>query len=74
MNLLIIDFNETATDEMSFGRIIVCYGYDLLEGSRYDTLGFLALIASHHGMCFSTTGLSICEYCAIVAFKDVVDK
>ena len=74
MDLLIINFNETATDEMSFSRIIICYGYDLLECSRYDTFGLLTLIASHHGMCFSTTSLSICEDCAIVAFEDIIDK
>ena len=74
VDFLVVDFNETATDEMSFGRIVVCYGNNLLESSGDDSLGLLALVASHHGMGLSASGLSVCEDGAIVAFQDIVDQ
>ena len=74
MDLLIIDFDETATDEMSLGRIIIGYGNDLLEGSGNDALTFLALVASHHRMGFSTSSLSVGEDGSIVAFENIVNQ
>lgn len=74
MDLLVIDLYETATDEMSLGRIIVCYGYDLLEGSGNDALGLLTLVASHHGVGFSASCLSVGKDSSVVAFEDIVDQ
>lgn len=74
VDFLVVDFNETATDKMSFGRIVVCYGNNLLESSGDDSLGLLAIVASHHCMGLSTSCLPIGEDGAIVAFKDIVDQ
>ena len=74
VNLLVVDFNETATDEMSFGGIVVCYGNNLLESSGDDPLGLLALVASHHGMGLSASGLPVCEDGAVVAFQNIIDQ
>ena len=61
MDFFIVDFNKTATDEMSFGSIILSLGDDLTEGSRDDTSCLLAICPSHHGVRFTTTCLSISE-------------
>lgn len=74
MDLLVIDFNETATDKVSLCRIVLGDGYDLLEGSRNDPSGVLVLVSSHHGMSLSAPGLSVGEDGAVVSLDDVVDE
>ena len=74
MNLLVVNLDETATDEVSDWCVIFCYCYDLLESSWDDSFSLIALIASHHCMCFSTTSLSITKDCAIITFKNIINK
>lgn len=73
MDLLIIDLDKTATYKVSLGSIILGDGNDLLEGPWYDSAGFLILIAAHHGMGFSASGLAVGEDGAVVPLDDVVD-
>ena len=74
MDLLVVDLDKTATDKMSSRCIIFCYSYYLLEGSRNNSFGLLALIAAHHCMCFSATRLSISKNSTIITFKYIIDK
>lgn len=74
MNLLIIDFNETATDKVSLSRIVLGDRYNLLKGSRNDPSGLFILIASHHSMSLTAPGLSVGEDSSIVSLDHVVDE
>lgn len=67
MDLLVINFYETASDEVSLGSVVFRYSYNLLEGSRNDSLGFLILVSTHHSVSLPTTGLSICKNSAVIA-------
>lgn len=72
VNLLIVDLDKTATNEVSFGGIILSHSYYLLKCSRNDPASLLTLISSHHSVGLTTTCLSICKNCTIVPFKNVV--
>lgn len=74
MDLLVIDFNETATDKVSLGCIVLGDSYDLLEGSGNNASSLFVLVSSHHGMGLSAPGLSVGEDGAVVPFDDVVDE
>ena len=74
VNLLVVNFDETATDQMRLARIALGQRHDLTEGSRDDSLVFLAVLHSHHGMGFSASCLAVCKNSAVVALQDVVYK
>lgn len=74
VNLFVVNFNETATDKMSFGRIVVCNCYNLLECSRNDTSRFLSVVIAHHRMSLTASSLSVCKDGAVVAFQNVVNE
>ena len=58
---------------MMLGRIIFCDGYDLTKSSWDNALRLFVFIGAHHGMCFSTACLSVCENGAIISIKNVID-
>ncbi len=70
VDLLIVDFDETATNEMGFRCVIFSDCYDLAERSRNDSPRLLTITA-HHGVSFTTTCLPIGKYSAIVSIKHV---
>lgn len=72
MNFLIVDFDKTATDEMSFRHIIFCDCNYLTKSSWDDTFQLLMVRNTHHGMCLTTTCLSVCENRSIIPIKHAI--
>jgi len=72
MDFLVVDFYETAANEMGFRSVIVGYCDYLAESTRDDSSWFLS-IASHHGMGFTTSSLAIGEDGAVVSIQNVFD-
>lgn len=73
MDLLIVNFDEAATNEVVLACIVLRDCYDLAEGARYDAAGLLRLVTAHHGVGLSTASLSVSEDSSVVAVEDVVD-
>lgn len=73
MNLFIIDFNETASNEMLLIFFASCKGDDLTKGSRDNTFGILIIIRPHHSMSFSTTSLTISEDGSIISLQYIIN-
>ena len=67
MNLFIIDFNETASNEMLLIFFASCKGDDLAKGPGDDTSGILIIIGAHHGVSFSAAGLAVGEDGSIIS-------
>lgn len=67
MNFFIVDFHKTASNEMSFSSIIFSLGDDLTEGSRDYASCLFTICPSHHGMCFTTTCLTVGENGPVVS-------
>jgi hypothetical protein len=74
VDLLVVDFDETATDEVCFGGVVFGDGYDLLEGAGDDAPRLLALVAAHHRVRLAASRLSVRENRSVVAVEDVVDE
>jgi len=70
VNLLIVDFNKTATYEVSLRCVIFCFSNDLAEGPGDDASTLVAVGIAHHGVRFTTASLSIGEYGPVVAVED----
>lgn len=74
MNFLVVDFNETATYEMSLGGVVLGLGYDLTECSWDDSPVFLAARNTYHGVGLATSGLAVSKDSPVVAVKDALDE
>ena len=59
---------------MGLRGIVLGYGDDLAEGTWDDSLGFLAVVAAHHSMGLTTSGLSVREDSAVVAVQYALDE
>ena len=70
MDFLVVDFNKTASDQMSLSSIVLCLGNYLTESSRNYTTVLFALVSSHHSVRFTATGLSVGKDGAIVSIQD----
>ena len=68
MNFFIVNLNKTASNQMSFRIIALCYCHYLAEGSWNDTFSFLST-RSHHSVCFSAASLPICKNSHIKPFR-----
>lgn len=66
MNFLVVYFDERTSDEMSLCSIVTSESNNLTKSSWNDSLSFLTVIASHHGMSFAATCLSISEDSSVV--------
>lgn len=70
----VIDFDEATANEMCFGGVVLGDGDDLAEGAGNDASLFFIIGDAHHGVGLAASGLSIGEYCAIVAVEYVFDE
>ena len=70
MDLLVVDFDEAATNEMCFRCVIFNDCYDLTECSWNDSSRLLTITA-HHSVSFTTACLPIGKDSAIVSIKHV---
>lgn len=74
MNFLIVDFDKTATDEMSFRHIIFSHCNDLAKCSWNNPFQLFMVRNPHHSMRLTTTCLSVCENCSIIPIKNTVHQ
>lgn len=74
MDLLVVDFDKTATDKMMLARVVLCNRNDLRECSGNDTLGFLRVWKTHHRVGFSATSLSVSKNSSIITVKHIVNQ
>ena len=72
MDLLVVDFDETATDEVSLCSIILGFSYDLTECSWDDSPVFIATGDTHHSVGLATSCLSVRKDSPVVAVKDAL--
>ena len=72
VDLFVVNFDETATDQVSLGCIVLGYCYYLTESSGNDSSRLLGLIATHHCVGLTTTRLTIGKNGAIVAIQYVI--
>lgn len=73
MDLFVVNFNKTASYQMSFRIVAFCYRHDLAESSGNDTFSFLSA-RSHHSVSLSTSSLPICEDGAVIPIQYTVYK
>lgn len=74
MNFLVVDLNEGTSNKMGFGWVGTSNCDYLTKSTWNNALGFLAVIATHHRVSFTTTRLPIGENCAIVTIEDTIDE
>ena len=74
MDFFVVDFDETATYEMSLRGVVFGLGYDLTECPGDDSPVLLATGDSHHGMGLAAAGLSVGKDSPVVAVKDALDE
>ena len=67
VDFLVVDFNETATYEVSLGGVVFGLGYYLTECSGDDSPVLLAAGHAHHGVSLAASGLSVGKDGAVVA-------
>ena len=72
VNLLVIDFDEAAADEVGLGGVVLGDGDDLAEGARDYPLALVALIGPHHRVRFAATRLPVREDRPVVPVQHVV--
>lgn len=72
MNLLIIDFQKTASNQVCFWDIVLCDCDNLSESSRNDAFQLLIVWYTHHCVCLAAACLSIGENCSIIPVKDTI--
>ena len=73
MDLLIVNLDETATDEVCLRSVVLCDGDYLGKGAGDDSTRLLGFVATHHCVGFAAAGLPVSEDCAIVAVQNAVD-
>ena len=73
MYFLVVNFNKTAPDQVSFRVIVLGYGDNLTKSSRNNTLS-LFRTCSHHSMSLSAASLPIREYGSIISIQNIVYK
>jgi hypothetical protein len=66
MDLLIVDFDEAASDKMRLFGIVLGDSYDLAEGAGNDTSTFFVFVAAHHRMRLTASRLAVCKYSSII--------
>ena len=74
MDLLVVDFNKTATDEVGLRCVVLCFGNYLAEGPGDDAPPLVTTGVAHHCMGFPASGLPIGEDGPVVAVKDAFDE
>jgi len=74
MYFFIVYLYETASNKMGFTYLIFCNSYNLWESSGNDSFALLAFIGSHHGVCLTTTCLTICKDSSIIAVEDTINE
>ena len=72
MDLFVVNFDETATDQVSLGCFVLGHCYYLTKRSGNDSSRLLGIIAAHHGVCLTTTRLTIGKNGAVVAIQYVI--
>ena len=73
MDLLVVNLDEAAPDEMCL-CVVFGDGHYLTESSRNYSSAFLTLVAAHHRVCLTTTGLTVRKDGAIVSIEDAIDE
>ena len=73
MDLLIVNFDEAAPDQMCLRCIVFCDGDYLAEGTRDNASSFLGVRSAYHCVGLAASGLSIREDGAIVTIEHVFD-
>jgi len=73
VDFFVVDLDEAAPDEMRL-CVIFCDGHYLAESSRNNSFTFFTLVASHHRVCLTATGLPIRKDGPIVAVEDAIDE
>ena len=74
MNLLIIDFDEAAADEMGFRCVVLGNGDDLLEGAGDDASSLFRLVAAHHRVRLAAARLPVREDGPVVPVQHAVHQ
>lgn len=74
MDFLVVDFDETTSDEMSFRCIILGECDYLTEGTGYNAARLLTVSTAHHRMGLAAACLPIGEDGAIVSIKYTLDQ
>lgn len=74
VDLLVVDFNKTATYEVGLRCVVLSFGYDLAEGPGDDAPTLVAAGVAHHGVGFPTAGLTVGEDGPVVAVEDALDE
>lgn len=72
MDFFIVNFDETAPNEMGLGSIAFGDSHDLAEGPGDNTLALLGG-GAHHGVRFAAAGLPVGEDGAVITVEYVVD-
>lgn len=73
MDLLVVNFDKTATNQVRLRCIVFGDSDDLAEGSGNDAASLFAVTTSHHRVRLTAAGLTIREDRAIVAVKHRLD-
>lgn len=71
VDLLIVNFDEAAPDQMCLRCIVFCDGDYLTEGTRDYASSLLGVRSTYHRMCLSAACLAIGEDGAIVTIEHV---
>lgn len=72
--LFVINLYKTASHQMLLLSLRICQCDYLVKRPRYDTHRLFILCWTHHCMSLTAACLSICEYCPVVSFKNIIHK
>ena len=74
VDLLVVDFNKTATYKVGLRCVVLSFGYDLAEGPGDDAPALIAAGIAHHGVGLPAAGLTVGEDGPVVAVEDALDE
>ena len=73
MDFFVVDLDEATSNEMCF-CVIFCDCHYLAESSRDNSFTFFTLVASHHRVRLTATGLPVGKDGPIVTVKNAIDE